>query len=73
LASNYRIQARLTEAAAQPYHRDRLVKLLLDSGIPVNRVYTPLFELGSILEMARTKPDIARVSTAEQFPATGAE
>lgn len=43
--SNYLIQARLTAPGAGANHRDQLVRLLLNKGIPINRVYPPLFEL----------------------------
>jgi 3-amino-5-hydroxybenzoate synthase len=45
LSSNYLIQARLIAPGVGAHHRDRLVELLLNKGIPVNRVYPPLFEL----------------------------
>ncbi|MBX6381653.1 MAG: DegT/DnrJ/EryC1/StrS family aminotransferase [Microbispora sp.] len=43
--SNYLIQARLSYPGADANARDRLVQSLQRCGVPVNRVYPPLFEL----------------------------
>lgn len=74
-ASSYLIQARLTAAGAGAQHRDRLVKKLMEKGLPVNRVYPPLFELQAYWkwpEPRRTIADLkARCPNALRIGETG--
>jgi len=73
--TNYLIQVRLTAAGARVQHRDRLVKILLEKGLPINRVYPPLFELEAYWkwsEPSRTIDDLkARCPNAVLIGETG--
>lgn len=74
-ASSYLIQARLTAPGAGARQRDRVVKTLVEKGLPVNRLYPPLFELDAYWkwpEPGRSIDDLrARCPNALRIGETG--